>query len=83
MSKNNKTVQIPLETFLTLYRLLEGWEVSESEITALKRIISDKFDALIRREYYTTYKTAPTEEEREQARQKYLDSVGMNKDFRW
>ena len=35
------------------------------------------------RELYTTYKTAPTEEEREKARQKYLDSKGIPESFRW
>ena len=31
----------------------------------------------------TTFKTAPTEEEREKARQEYLDKCGMHEDFRW
>lgn len=43
-------------------------------------------DAAIRkkaRDLYTRYKTAPTEAEREQARQAYLDLKGIDKDFRW
>lgn len=32
---------------------------------------------------YTKSKTAPTEEEREEARQDYLDAVGILPDFRW
>lgn len=32
---------------------------------------------------YTKSKTASTEEEREEARQDYLDAVGMHPDFRW
>ena len=39
--------------------------------------------ALIWRRYYTEYKTADTDAAREQARQKYLDAVGMRKDFRY
>lgn len=42
-----------------------------------------KLDALVKRELYTKYKTAPTEEEREKARQEYLDKIGMYRDFRW
>ena len=34
-------------------------------------------------ELYAKYKTAPTEEEREQARQEYLDRRGVPKSFRW
>ena len=36
-----------------------------------------------RAKYYTEYKTADTDAAREKARQKYLDAVGMHKDFRW
>jgi hypothetical protein len=34
-------------------------------------------------EHFTQYKTAATEAEREQARQRYLESIGMPADFRW
>ena len=34
-------------------------------------------------ELYAQYKTAPTEEQREQARQEYLDRKGMQESFRW
>ena len=33
--------------------------------------------------YYTEYKTADNAEVKEQARQKYLDAVGMHRDFRY
>ena len=35
------------------------------------------------RTVYTKYKTAPNEEEREKARQEYLEKVGMHRNFRW
>ena len=38
---------------------------------------------LVERESYTKSKTAPTEEEREKARQEYLDRRGILADFRW
>lgn len=45
--------------------------------------LQQKMDALIRRDEYSKYKTAPTAEEREEARQRYLNSIAMPKDFRW
>jgi hypothetical protein len=45
--------------------------------------LEQKLDAMVKRELYTKYKTAPTEAEKEEARQKYLDKVGMLKDFRY
>ena len=38
---------------------------------------------MICHERFTQYKTAATEAEREQARQRYLESIGMPADFRW
>lgn len=49
----------------------------------IKNGIDKKLDAISRRSYYTEYKTADTDDAREYARQKYLDAVGMHKDFRW
>lgn len=40
-------------------------------------------NAMVERELYTKSKTAQTEEEREKARQEYLDKRGIQKDFRW
>lgn len=79
-----KTVQIPLETFFDLVRVhLMG----EDDTDTLKRIsdaLEGKLDAMVRREYYSTYKDRSlTDEERQEARQKYLDAVGMSDSFRW
>lgn len=40
-------------------------------------------NTMVERELYTKSKTAPTEEEREKARQAYLDRRGILADFRW
>lgn len=45
--------------------------------------LHQKLDALVKRELYTKYKTAKSAEEREAARQEYLEKVGMPKGFRW
>lgn len=42
-----------------------------------------KLDAMVKHDLYTKSKTAETEEEREKARQEYLDKVGIHPDFRW
>lgn len=42
-----------------------------------------KLDAMLNRQLYSQYKTAPTEEQREQARQEYLDRRGVPESYRW
>ena len=49
----------------------------------IKKGLEEKLEAMVRRDLYTKYKTAPTEEEREKARQEYLEKVGMHRSFRW
>lgn len=76
-----KNVQISSQLFFNLIRfhLLEMEEV----LPEINKDLEQKIEALARRELYTKYKTAPTENEREKARQEYLDKVGMHRDFRW
>ena len=45
--------------------------------------VEKKLNSIVMREHYTTYKTAPTEQEREEARKKYLDERGVPESFRW
>ena len=76
-----KNVQISEELFVAIMRyfMLEQEEL----LPQIKQGLEKKLDAMVMRELYTKYKTAPTEEEREKARQEYLDKVGMHRDFRW
>ena len=76
-----KNVQIPEQLFFTLlkYHLLDMDEV----LPEIKKGLEEKMEAMLKRELYTKYKTAPTEEEREKARREYLERVGMYRDFRW
>lgn len=76
-----KQVQIPQELFVQLirYHLMED-NSHEDEI----RIgLEKKLDAMVLRELYGKSKTALTEEEREKARQEYLDRRGIPDSFRW
>lgn len=62
-----KNIQISQELFvaITKYFLLGQEELSPE----IEKGLALKLDALVKRELYTKYKTAPTEEEREKARQ--------------
>lgn len=75
-----KNVQISQELFFDLVRfhLLEMEEL----FPEIQKGLEAKLEAMVKRELYTKYKTAPTEEEREQARKEYLDKVGIHRDFR-
>lgn len=76
-----KNIQISEKLFFALvkYHLLEMDDVYPE----IKKGLEKKVDALVMRELYTKYKTAPTEEEREKARREYLDKRGVPDSFRW
>ena len=76
-----KNVQVPQQLFMKLlrYHLLDDDSCTED----VKKGLEQKRDTMVERELYTKSKTAPTEEEREKARQEYLDRRGIQADFRW
>ena len=76
-----KNVQISEQLFVALvkYHLLE----MDNVYPEIKKGLEEKVDALVMRELYTKYKTAPTNEEREKARREYLDKRGVPDSFRW
>ena len=76
-----KQVQIPQELFVLLihYHLMEA----DSHVDEIRMGLEKKLDAVVLRELYEKSKTAPTEEEREKARQEYLDRRGIPDSFRW
>jgi len=76
-----KNIQVSEDLFFALLKYhLIGNEESLSEI---KKGLEIKLDAMVRRQIYTQYKTAPTEEEREEARKEYIDKRGIPESFRW
>lgn len=83
MSKN---VQIPRELFIQLLQYFCDDTLDDDTFAELSHTITiqlnDKLDKMVQRELFTKYKNAATPEEREVARLKYLDSVGIHKDFR-
>ena len=76
-----KNVQIQQELIMKLvrYHLLDDDSCDED----VKKGLEQKMNAMVERELYTKSKTAPSEEEREKARQEYLDRRGIQADFRW
>ena len=80
-------IQIPEALFYDILRYYiissKGEDVPEELDKRVFNGLTDKIQKMTDRELYTAYKTAPTEEEREKARQKYLDSKGIAESFRW
>ena len=74
-----KNVQISEELFVAIMRyfMLEQEEL----LPQIKQGLEKKLDAMVMRELYTKYKTAPTEEEKEKARKEYLDRRGVPESF--
>ena len=76
-----KNVQIPSDLFVALvqYHLMEN----DDCIDAIRQGLEKKLNSLVLHDLYEKSKTAPTEEEREKARQEYLDRRGVRHSFRW
>lgn len=76
-----KKVQISQELF---FSIMKYFLIDEEELLPeIQKGLEQKLDALVMRELYTKYKTAPTEQEKEEARRKYLDKRGVPDSFRW
>ena len=84
-----KQLQISEALFVKMIKYFYSEEIGfdNEEIFDLEREIKKelqmKLDRITMRSYYTKYKTAETEQEREEARNKYLDEKGVPKSFRW
>ena len=63
-------VQIPKDLLLALFQYhLAG---NEEYLPEIEKALMEKLDSMVKRQLYTIFKTAPTEEEREEARQEYF-----------
>lgn len=79
--EKKKNVTIPEELFIDLVKyFLADIRWDEDRIRSR---LQEKLEAMVKREVYTRYKTAGTLEEREKARQEYLEKVGIPENFRW
>ena len=75
-------VQIDEDLFLDLLRFF-GDDCSDVHLQeSINAALSDKVDKLIARKLFSEYKQAPTPEQREEARQRYLDHAQISPAFR-
>jgi len=85
----SKRIQLPDSFVKDVYLLilaLYDYELDtdvSAIINRLETALNDKIMANEKRQAYATYKTAVSFQDRETARQKYLDLIGMNPDWRW
>lgn len=86
---NPKNLLMPINFITDVMKLLaylDDYELGTEIETLSTRIgneIQTKIQKLEQRENYTKSKTAETEEEREKARNAYLDNKGIHQDWRW
>ena len=68
-------VQIPKDLLLALFQYhLAG---DEEYLPEIEKALMEKLDSMVKRQLYTTFKTAPTEEEREKARQLLMEMLEL------
>jgi hypothetical protein len=81
----SKEIQISEELFLYLvnYFTCSPEDRTQAQEDYIYQELQNKLQRMIDRQLYNTYKTAPTQEQREEARLKYLDSKGIHRDWRW
>lgn len=80
----SKTVQIPEDLFLDLCKYHLGEVSSEESEERIKRGLQDKLDRIVAHKLYETmHDTSKSHQERETARQDYLDARGIPSSFRW
>ena len=76
-----KNILIPYDLFLAL--LQHNLMMEDGYEEEIQQGLERKLDVMVNRQLYSQYKTAPTEEQREKARQEYLDRRGVPQSFRW
>lgn len=79
-----KSVTIPQDLFIDIcrYMLFED-DKTEERHKRIQKGINNKLDRIAEHELYTKYKTAPTDEQKEEARQEYLERKGIPARYRW
>lgn len=76
-----KQIQIPERLFVSIIKYFIGGK--QDEFNYIVSGINEKLDKAIEHDLYTKSKVAATPEEREKARQEYLDRKGIPANFRW
>jgi Mn-dependent DtxR family transcriptional regulator len=79
-----KTVQISDELFMDLCRVILGGVDDPETVSRASRGLQDKLNRVVAHKLYETmHDPTKSPQEREKARQDYLDSKGIPSSFRW
>lgn len=78
-----KKPQVPISRDLLMALFQYHLIGNTGYLPEIEKALNEKLDSMVKRQLYTAYKTAATEEEREKARLKYLDMKGVTESFRW
>lgn len=78
-----KSIQIPEKLFFELLRYFVMDSDDQTLRDSIKQGLINKIERSIDHDLYTKYKTAPTAEQRDAARQEYLERRGIPASFRW
>lgn len=77
-----KNVQIIDDLFIDICSyFFDDYAPRDLQVDNIRKQLLNKLDKLITRELFTEYKRMPTGEEREDARRKYLERVGVSSNF--
>ena len=81
--KREKNIEIPVTLFILIskYFLLDSKNFETENL--IKKGIEARVNAYNKREFFSKIVTAKTPEEKEKARQEYLDAAGIPDSFRW
>ena len=85
MKNKQKTVSIPQDLWLDIFyfMMIELDDGNTARVPRIRRGITDKLERMIEHDLYTEYKTATSDQQKEEARKKYLEAKGIPADFRW
>lgn len=82
--QSKKTVQISEELFMDLCRVILGGVDDPETVSRTSIGLHDKLDRMVARDLYSTmHDPLKSPQEREKARQDYLDTQGIPTSFRW
>lgn len=78
-----KNVQIPYDLFLEIIDYMDDHQDNDYRYFEITKALNQKLESIYRHVLYSAYKVAPTEKLRAEARQRYLDLMGVPSSFRW
>lgn len=83
-NKKGETKVIPIDLYMDLFAWAYNGSVSDEQLRAkVMKVYENKVKREKEHHYYGKSLTAKTQEEREENRNKYNDSIGRKPSFRW